>query len=368
MAVSKNAHIAVIRALAALLFVLAFAIATVNYGFGGSLSPAARHAWKVAYFYYEYFFRWLTVAAGCFLTWRSLRGRKAAATREQRFTLVSYSVSSFLLLVVLPLALGYWEIYYALMPFPWTTLPLQLAATGGYFGSALPAWRGIDSTAVMLWAYFLYQGVVLVGTAVMGRKWQCGMICMLNGCHAESLGAGLPLFPHDPAKPGSKRLRGGVKKALLAARNILFPVNLAFFALWALYAAFGFEPLPLRLLMRAEIVKYVALELALLMALWFFAGSRAYCFYCPAGFALALASRAAGQRIETGLTKCIGCGACDAACKMSVDVMARAAAGKPVQDLSCVGCGLCVDACPTGNLAYRTLLWNRKAGRRQSPS
>ncbi len=359
---SKDVSLIIIRALALALFLLATIIASVNYGFVARLSPEAQHAWKTAYFYFEYFFRAFTVLLGAFLTYRYARRSAKAGSRELKFTLASFSVSSLLLLVILPLAMGYWEIYYALMPFPWTTMPIQLAVTGESFGATLPDWRGIPSATVMIWAYLLYQGVTLVGTMIMGRKFHCSMICMLNGCHAETLGVALPLPRGNATGGSSKRIAPGLRKVLIIVRNIIFVFNIVLFGLWIVYLIAGKPPVPVSMMLRAETIKYVALELGLLMALWFVIGGRAYCYYCPAGLTLAFLSKAAGQRVETGLTRCTRCGACDRACKMSIDIMAKAAVGAPVNDLSCVGCGLCVDACPTKNLRYRTRLWGRNRG------
>ena len=86
--------------------------------------------------------------------------------------------------------------------------------------------------------------------------------------------------------------------------------------------------------------------------LWIFMSPRGYCNYCPAGTILGLVARLSGQRIETGLSKCTGCGLCNKACPMNIDIREMALNSEAVRDINCVGCGRCVEACPTNNLQY----------------
>ncbi|MBN1409205.1 MAG: 4Fe-4S binding protein [Spirochaetales bacterium] len=270
---------------------------------------------------------------------------------------MGFSAASLLLLVIWPLVSGYWELYYALMPFPWSTLPFQLAITGKSYGSLLPGWMGIDGVTLLIWAYMIYQAIVLTGTVILGRKWQCSMICLMNGCHAESLGIGLPFIVHDKKRPYSKQIKPVLRRVLRFLQGALFTVNILLALFWTVHLFAGQSLIPENFLIRIELIKYVSLELTLMMFLWLIIGGRGYCYYCPAGFGLAFIARLSGQRIETGLTYCTQCGACNDACKMSIDIMTRAKNRQPVLDLSCVGCGLCMDSCPTSNLLYRTYLF-----------
>jgi Pyruvate/2-oxoacid:ferredoxin oxidoreductase delta subunit len=76
-------------------------------------------------------------------------------------------------------------------------------------------------------------------------------------------------------------------------------------------------------------------------------------------------SKAAGQKIITNLTNCIQCNQCNVICPMTLDVKAKAQAGKPLKASLCVGCGHCVDICPTKTLAYQTHFgdWKHSLGK-----
>ena len=92
---------------------------------------------------------------------------------------------------------------------------------------------------------------------------------------------------------------------------ILFSANLVLIAAWVLVLTLDSAFLSRSSLISAERIKYLSVELTLLMLLWVFIGGRGYCFYCPAGFFLGIAGNAVGKRIETHLTRCTNCGACD---------------------------------------------------------
>ncbi|MBN2535351.1 MAG: hypothetical protein JXB88_20910 [Spirochaetales bacterium] len=353
----RDINIIIIKIMTLALLVIAVVVAAANYGFAKNLNPSVKHFWKMLYFYFEHFFRAFTVFLGSLLTYRFIKKSTGRVPLQRKITLFSFSITSLLLLVIWPIASGYWELYYAFMPFPWTTLPFQLAMNGKFYGTSLPPWKGIDSATLLLWAYGIYQVIAFAGTIVLGRKWQCSMICLMNGCHAETLGIGLPFIIHNKKRPHSKQIKPVLHTILILIQRILFTVNILLTGLWSCYLITGWTLIPENTLIRIELIKYISLELTLLMFLWVFIGGRGYCFYCPAGFGLALISRLIGQRVETGLTHCIQCSACNDACKMSIDIMARVQEKKPVRDISCVGCGLCMDNCPTGNLLYRTHLF-----------
>jgi Na+-translocating ferredoxin:NAD+ oxidoreductase RNF subunit RnfB len=67
-----------------------------------------------------------------------------------------------------------------------------------------------------------------------------------------------------------------------------------------------------------------------------------------------MAGKLGGQRIETDLNKCIGCGKCNDSCKMGIDIMSFAKQQKAVETWRCVGCDCCVIACPKQCLRFTT--------------
>lgn len=55
---------------------------------------------------------------------------------------------------------------------------------------------------------------------------------------------------------------------------------------------------------------------------------------------------------------CIGCGKCDAACPMSLDVEAQVKSGC-IADVECIQCAACCDACPKDVLSLKTARWEQ---------
>lgn len=352
---NTDINLVLIRVTAVVLFVMATLIAVGTYGLSGLFSEQIRDLFHTVYMWFEYFFRAATVFLGAFLTYRFVKKTRGEAGVNRKATLIGFSLSSFVFLVIWPLATGYWHMYYVMMPFPWSTLPLQLADSGTFFAEEIPGYRGIDSVTFLLWGYMIFQAIVLAGTVFLGRKWQCSMVCVMNGCHAETLGEGLPFIVHN-RRPDSKQISPGSRRFLRVLQAVLFAVNLLLILFWSILLAGGRSPVSRDLLVQFELIKYIALELTMLMLLWFIIGGRGYCYYCPAGFAVGIVSYLCGQRIETGLTHCTACGLCNDQCKLSIDIRAMAVKKRPVRSLHCVGCGLCADACPTGNLRYTTHL------------
>jgi polyferredoxin len=349
----------ILKTLAILLVVFGMAIAALTQGFSEQLTPQMQERMYDIYMWYEHYFRALTVIIGAFLTYSFVKISRKTVSRLRKNSLISLSVVSLIFLILFPLISGYYELYNAWMPFPWSTLPLQLIDSGTFFGSHFENFHGIDGAAFLLWAYLFYQAIVFGGTIVLGRRWQCSMLCLMNGIHAETLGEALPFITHNKKNPASKRIHPRVRWILRKLQIILFSANLLLITAWILAVTTEPEFLNQNALIAAELIKYMALELTLLMLLWIFIGGRGYCFYCPAGFGLGIVGNVFGQKIETGLTRCNQCGACDDACKLSIDISARAREKKPVKALQCVGCGLCVEACPTNNLQYTTFFLSR---------
>lgn len=70
---------------------------------------------------------------------------------------------------------------------------------------------------------------------------------------------------------------------------------------------------------------------------------RPFCKYiCPLGAVYALFNRFSAYQIQIDRTKCIGCRACERACKMEVRITESKDIGE------CIRCGECKSACPKG--------------------
>jgi len=348
-----NTNIVIIRIIAIGLIVLGTAIG-MSIGMTRQMDPETRKIFMLLFKIYENLVRASAIILGVFFTIRYTLQKKGTLSRFRLTSLMSFSLMAFTFLILLPLLTRFWDLYFGISPFPWSTFPLQLLSIGSYFGNSFEEPYGMHGVTILLYTYFGYQIVLFTGTLFLGRRWHCSMLCLINGAHAESMGVALPLTPHNKKRPQSKQIKPALRKILISVQLFLFFLNMVLIFFWSFFAYYLVSLVSIRLLMIVEILKYFSLELFLFMFLWLFIGGRGYCYYCPVGFLLGLLGRGVGQKIETGLTHCTNCNACNDACKMSVDVVSSAMNNKPVETEQCTGCGLCVDSCPTHNLRYTT--------------
>jgi ferredoxin-type protein NapH len=337
------------RFLKVLLFVyilLGLLIAGMNYGWAPK-APAKTQAviltvWQV----YENQFKTALIIVCSVLTLRVVRKRQIP--RMRRFSLIGMIAAAFVIHIACPLASGNPDLYFVAMPLPWSTAGLRLAVKGSsFYQDYLLHWgeAGIH-TALLFFAAI--HVVVLVGTLLLGRRWQCSTICLFNGFASEVFAPAFPLF-------GTRRRLGrGILGFLAVMRWLLLAVGLAFTVLWLGVLVFDIPPAGLSFFETLETYKYLVVELLLAMFFWTVLIGRGYCYYCPLGTVLGWLGRAVGQRIVTTRSKCIGCGKCDDVCPLSIRIRERAVEGRPVVDTRCVGCGHCIDVCPVQTLAYST--------------
>jgi polyferredoxin len=190
--------------------------------------------------------------------------------------------------------------------------------------------------------------VVLIGTLLYGRRFQCSSICLFNGFAAEVFDPAFPLI-------GKRRkMKPRALRFMNILRWVFLGIALFFIAYWAMYLL-GITVTPnIDTITRIESYKYLVGELLVSLFFWVAFIGRGYCYYCPLGTVLSGFARIAGQKISTNNTKCIQCNKCNETCPMSIDIIGKAINCKNVQDIRCVGCGHCIDECPTMNLSYST--------------
>jgi len=86
--------------------------------------------------------------------------------------------------------------------------------------------------------------------------------------------------------------------------------------------------------------------------LLFVFGRKAWCRYlCPIGALLKIFSTVKIGGVRLVNNECIGCGKCNRACDMQVDVMGDLNTHREVYSSACIGCLRCTDACPTDAIA-----------------
>ena len=338
-----------VRSLKVLLFLyilLGLCIAGVNFGWAPNAPEKTQAVILTVWQVYENQFKTALIAVCSVLTLRVVR--KKQTPRMRRFNLIGMIAAALVIHIAGPLASGNPDLYFVGMPLPWSTTGLRLAARdSAFYQDHLLHWgeAGIHTTLLFFAAI---HAVVLIGTLVLGRRWQCSTICLFNGFASEVFAPAFPLFGRR------KRLGRGMLGFLSVMRWLLLGTSLAFTVLWLVVLIFDTPASGMSFFETLETYKYLVVELLLAMFFWTALIGRGYCYYCPLGTVLGWLGRAVGQRIVTTASKCIGCGKCDDACPLSIRIKDRALEGRPVVDSRCVGCGHCIDVCPVRTLAYST--------------
>jgi polyferredoxin len=348
----RNNERVILKTLLWVYIILCLLIAGLNYAVAPRADAAvAKRIAQLWHFYENEFKTGLIVVAGI-LTFRIISTEKRFSQRKTN--LIGFFATALVVHILLPYLTGNPEIYFFVMPLPWTTTPLQLLNDSSAFAQSRTALWGAAGVTAALAIYVAATVLVFAGTLLLGRRWQCSTLCLFNGFVSENFSTVTPLI-------GKKRLPvTKTKLALLSAlRWIFFGISVVLALWWVAFLSGISMPGSHQIVSRLELIKYLGPELLMAMFFWVAFLGRGYCYYCSLGTTLSLLARLAGQQIETDKSECIGCGQCSKTCPMSIDVMAYAQKKVPVTHNRCVGCGHCVDACPTKTLLYSTRFLRR---------
>ncbi len=99
---------------------------------------------------YENLVRASAIILASFFTIRYTLQKKATLSRFRIASLVSFSLMAFTVLILLPLLTRFWDLYFGISPFPWSTLPLQLLSIRSYFGNSF------EETLWGEWGYYYF--------------------------------------------------------------------------------------------------------------------------------------------------------------------------------------------------------------------
>lgn len=340
--------ISIMQVFIAILVFGSLLIGLVSRWFIPSFFPRFQDSFYMVYLVFEHIIRGILIIGGAFIVYAlTLRSKKESSMR--RISALGFSLSALILLCLLPVASGFWEYYNVLMPFPWSTFPLQLLYDGRFFSADLQSAFDGNGVSVLLSVYGVFNAAVFLVVLLFGRRFFCSMVCMNFGAHAETLKEGFPLF--GSRERMKHELMPKIKMVLGTAKWIFLGANITLILLWG--ALLAGADLSVAALRSVELMKYMIFELFFVLFAFAALSGRTYCYYCPAGTMISLVGRASGHCIRTDADKCIGCGRCNDACDMQIDIRSYAEKGEAVNSLLCVGCGSCVDTCPVNALKYR---------------
>jgi ferredoxin-type protein NapH len=352
---TKSFELKLLKAILLIYISLCIIIAGLNYGYAPKAPESTGKLITWFWHFYENWIKTFFIVLCSFLTLRILGISKISTMRKRN--LIGFIISAFIVHITAPMILHNHELYFFTMPLPWTTTPLQLLDTNStFYISRFPVW-GLSGITTALVFYVIVCAIVVLGTLLFGRRWQCSTLCLFNGFAAEIFAPAFPLVGK------SRKVNQKTIKFLSKLRWIFLAISI-FFTLYWIISLLGVSlPGNIQIASKIENYKYLVGELLMAMSFWVAFMGRGYCYYCPLGTVLGLLSKVAGQRISTDSSKCIQCNKCDSACSMSIEISTKAQNGEDVKNLRCVGCGHCVDACPTRALEYSTKYLDKKQER-----
>jgi ferredoxin-type protein NapH len=340
-----------LKAILGIYVIFCLVIAGLNRGYVSHATPQVAEFINWFWNFYENWIKTLSIIAGSYLTLRIIGKPKRTVMRKRN--LIGFIITALVVHIVTPVILNNDEIYFLTMPLPWTTTPIQLLYEGSrFYQNHFPVWGAAGISAALI-LYVCFSILVIVGTLLFGRRWQCSTLCLFNGFAAEVFAPVIPLIGQK------KEIRPSLLKALIIFRWTFLGLALFFTIWWILFLAGVSVPGNHLTISKVEMYKYLIIELLMAMFFWVAFIGRGYCYFCPLGTVLGLFSKLAGQKITTDNTRCVQCGQCNKACPMTIDLKSRAVEGQAVEDLRCVGCAHCVDACPTETLSYTTKFLSR---------
>ncbi len=315
--------------------------ASLNYAVAPKADPHLQRILTSLWHFYENGFKVIFIIITSLLTISILKSQQHSQMRKRN--LIALTISALIIHVILPYILQNQELYFFSMPLPWSSMPLQLLSSDSeYYRESIVTFsqKGIFYSLLFFIGITL---VIIIGTIIMGRRWQCSFLCMFNGFAGE-------IF----SLTGSSKKKGRGDSIHKYVRVGYLVIALLFMMYWVLVVLRIPISTHSEVIASFEVVKYLVFELFFMMICWVVISPRGYCYVCPVGSTLSLLSKVTKQRILTTETSCIGCNRCNDICPMNIDISSKAKIGADVINSLCVGCGHCIDACPKRTLRYTT--------------
>jgi polyferredoxin len=199
-------------------------------------------------------------------------------------------------------------------------------------------------------AGFIFWVLTFISVLLLGRAF-CGWFCWFGG-YLELIEWGI-----------GDRLKITIPTRILLYLGVIPFVALALKVYSALLATWIERGFPAVFTFRlADVEPWggqqtgISILLTLILygpVLLFVFGRKAWCRYlCPIGALLKVFGSIKIGGVQLVNDECIGCGKCNRACDMQVDVMGDLNASGAVRSSDCIVCLKCTDACPTDAIAF----------------
>lgn len=191
---------------------------------------------------------------------------------------------------------------------------------------------------------------ILLGVMVLGGAFFCGWMCPFGTLQDVISQLTFKIKKRQMPVPLQK-VMAGLRYVLLATTTLL---SFSFvFTLMNYDARINFFSITSGRIL--SVGAYAVIAVYLLAAAFF---ERPFCSYmCPEGAKYGLMSGLRPFRIVRNQDACVGCGKCDKACPMHIEITK----GENVMSLQCISCFSCLAACPKkGTLKYGFMKLNRK--------
>ena len=228
--------------------ILCLVIAGLNYGYAKNASPQTAEYLNWFWHFYENWIKTLFIIVCSILTIKIIG--KSQRTKMRKKNLIGLIISALVVHIILPIILNNKEVYFFAMPLPWTTTPLQLIyPESSFYQSHFPLWGATGISAILIF-FVVVCVVILVGTILFGRRWQCSTICLFNGFASEVFAPAFPLLAKG------KKATPKTIKILSIIKWILLGVALFFTLWWVLFLSGVSVPGNFELLTKIELYKY----------------------------------------------------------------------------------------------------------------
>jgi ferredoxin-type protein NapH len=201
-------------------------------------------------------------------------------TTMRKTNLIGFIISALTVHVVTPLLVNNYDLYFYAMPLPWTTTPLQLLNTNSALYHSTTTTLGSSGITSALTFFSVISLVVLIGTLLNGRRFQCSTICLFNGFAAEVFDPAIPLIGKR------RRIKPRTLRYMSILRWVFLGIALFFIAHWAIYLLGINITHNIDLITKIESYKYLVGELLLSLFFWIAFIGRGYCYYCRLGTVL----------------------------------------------------------------------------------